>query len=79
MNKRQNFDILNIMKQAENDPQYQKLLDYYRETEYRYLQLSNRLSPEDMEIVEEYLSAGEAVYFHFSRIAFQCGARSRKK
>jgi len=79
MNNQQNFDILKIMKKAENDPQYRKLLDHYREAEYSYCQLSNRLPPEDMEIMERYLAAGEAVYYHFSKIAYQCGARSRNK
>ena len=73
------FNIKSIMRQAETDPQYQALLEYYREKERSYRQLSDGLSREDADIIEQYLAAGEAVYYQFSRIAYQCGKRSCKK
>ena len=73
------FNIKQIMRQAEADPKYAQLLEYYKETECCYRQISARLSPEDSAMIEQYLAAGEAVYYRFSQIAYQCGKRCRKK
>ena len=72
------FDAKKIMRLAEADPQYCQLLKYYKETEQYYRQVSECLSQEDTAVIEQYLTAGEAVYYRFSQIAYQYGKRSRK-
>lgn len=73
------FNVKKIMRQAEADPQYQQLLEYYREAEGYYRQVSSRLEQEDTDTIEQYLAASEAVYYRFSQIAYQCGKYVRKK
>ena len=79
MKNTSDFNMKSIMRQAQADSQYRALLEYYREKEECYRHLSERLPPEDADVIEQYLAAGEAVYYHFSRIAYQCGKRSRRK
>ena len=73
------FNVKKIMRQAEADPQYQQLLEYYREAEGYYRQVSSRLEQEDTDTIEQYLAASEAVYYRFFQIAYQCGKYVRKK
>lgn len=75
----QEFPVKKIMSLAENDLQYQQLLGYYLDMEQYYRELSTDISQEKMETLEQYLAAGEALYYRFSQIAYQCGKRSRKK
>ena len=78
MKNASDFNIKRIMQHAESDSQYHQLLEYYRETEGFYRRVSEHLSAEEAEIIEQYLAAGESVYYRLSQIAYQCGQGSRK-
>ena len=73
------FDWKKVMRYADRDPEYTKCLSYYQEITCSFQRILDTLPAEQSEIIEQYLTAGEALYFHFSRIAYQCGKQSRKQ
>lgn len=78
MKKEQDFPIKRIMEQAGKDLQYQQLLQYYEAMDRTYRQLSDQISQENLETLEQFMAASEAVYYRFAQIAYQCGKRSKK-
>lgn len=71
-----NHNIKSLLAAAEKDALYQQLLSNYRELDAVYNTRKAHLSTEDAEMIETYLAAGEAVYYRFAQIAYDCGKKS---
>lgn len=74
-----NPDMQVVRKEAENDALYQQLFSYYQETEGRYNRLKSVLSPEEESVIEEYLTASEAIYYRFAQLACRCATATLNK
>ena len=72
-----NHNLKTLLDSAEKDSLYQQLLSNYRELDAAYNAQKAHLSREDVEMIETYLAAGEAVYYRFAQIAYNCGKISR--
>ena len=72
-----NHNLKPLLDFAERDSLYQQLLSNYRELDAVYNAQKAHLSREDVEMIETYLAAGEAVYYRFAQIAYNCGKNSR--
>lgn len=74
MTENRDLDVRAIRKEAEHDTHYQQLFSYYQEIEARYNRLKADLSPEEERIIEDYLTASEAIHYRFAQLAYRCGA-----
>lgn len=79
MGKHWNPDMQVVRKEAENDALYQQLFSYYQETEGHYDRLKSMLSPEEENVIEEYLTASEAIYYRFAQLAYRCATATLNK
>lgn len=79
MDENWNLDVQAIRKEANADTRYQQLFSYYQETEDQYNRLRAELSPEEERIIEDYLTASEAMYYRFAQLAYRCGTAALNK
>lgn len=62
-----------IMQEAMKDPMYQQLLDVCRSREETYRNVLEKLPREDVQSLEEYISACEEMEHRLAQLAYEFG------
>lgn len=59
------------------DAEYRELLEQQAEAQRRYERVCEKLSPEDREILEDYIGICEDIEYFKAHIAYRCGKLAR--